>query len=47
MPGPNGEKRPDSVMGRALAVLEIATGEVIEKPSNRKVVLVEERSAGK
>ncbi len=46
-PGPNGEKRPDSVMGRALEVLEIATGEAIEKPSNRKIIEVVERPAPK
>jgi hypothetical protein len=33
--GPRGEKRPADVIGAAVMVARIATGEVVEKPSDK------------
>ena len=33
--GPRGEKRPADVIGAAIMVAKIATGEIIEKPSQK------------
>ena len=51
--GPKGEKRPADVIGNAVHVMRIATGEIEDKPSKapgrgrlKRYSLVHERSGG-
>ena len=44
--GPNGELRPDDDVACAITVAKIAVGEIVEKPSRRKV-LVTKRVEGR
>ena len=37
--GPRGEKRPADVIGNAVKVMRIATGEETEEPNSGKVML--------
>ena len=39
--GPDGQKRPADVVGCAHKVFQIAVGEVVEEPSNRRTVSIE------
>ena len=43
MTGPDGQKRPDDVVGNAIAVALIAVGESKEKTSRRRTITVNRR----